>query len=87
MFHKVKSVTPRPGFSLLVDFEDGSRRVYDVRPLFTRWRSFQALADTRGLFEQVRVDAGGYGVSWNDDLDLACDELYCNGTETGAAGA
>ena len=26
---------------------------------------------------------GGYGVSWNDDLDLACDALYHNGRERG----
>ena len=32
-----------------------------------------------GLFELVKVDAGGYGVSWNDDLDLSADELYTEG--------
>lgn len=81
MFHKVRSVTPLPGLSLLVKFEDGSRKVYDTKSLFSKWRAFQALADIKGLFEQVHVDAGGYGISWNDDLDLACDELYNNGSE------
>ena len=33
-----------------------------------------------GLFEQVRVDAGGYGIRWNDSKDLSCNELYQNGT-------
>ena len=28
----------------------------------------------------MQVDAGGYGISWNDDLDLSCDELWENGT-------
>ena len=32
-----------------------------------------------GLFDRVRVDTGGYGISWNDDIDLSCDELYWNG--------
>ena len=32
-----------------------------------------------GLFEQVKVDAGGYGISRNDDIDLSCEELYQNG--------
>ena len=81
MFHKVRSVTPISDFSLLVEFENGSSKVYDIKPLFAKWRSFQALADIAGLFEQVRVDTGGYGISWNDDLDLACDELYHNGSE------
>lgn len=26
------------------------------------------------------MDIGGYGVSWNNDLDLACDELWEHGT-------
>lgn len=83
MFHRVKSVLPLPDLSLLVEFENGSRKVYDIKPLFAKWQSFQALADIKGLFEQVHVDTGGYGVSWNDDLDLACDELYHNGNEMG----
>ncbi len=29
--------------------------------------------------EQVKVDAGVYGISWNDDIDLSCEELYQNG--------
>ena len=33
------------------------------------------------LFEEVSVDQGGYGVSWNDDIDLSCDELFYEGKE------
>lgn len=33
------------------------------------------------MFEQVSVDAGGYGISWNDDIDLDCEELWANGHE------
>ncbi|MDO4617167.1 MAG: DUF2442 domain-containing protein [Lachnospiraceae bacterium] len=28
----------------------------------------------------VSVDVGGYGIIWNDDLDLSCDELWERGT-------
>jgi len=34
---------------------------------------------TRGLFEQAEVAGGGYGVCWNDEIDLSCNELYANG--------
>jgi len=27
----------------------------------------------------VKVDAGGYGISWNDDIDLSEYELWTNG--------
>lgn len=35
----------------------------------------------KGLSEQVKVDVGGYGISWNDEIDLSCDELYDNGVK------
>jgi hypothetical protein len=62
-----------------VCFENGEEKVYDVGQLFERWGAFRALSITEGLFKQVKVDVGGYGVSWNDDLDLSCDELYRGG--------
>ena len=33
------------------------------------------------LFYSVHVDTGGYGIVWNDEIDLACDELYANGVQ------
>ena len=33
----------------------------------------------RDLFNSVSVDSGGYGISWNDDVDISCDELWENG--------
>ncbi len=78
MFHKVVSIKPLPDYYLLVVFEDGVEKRYDVKPLFEKWEVFKALL-TDGLFRRVKVDAGGYGVSWNDEIDLSCDELYWNG--------
>ncbi len=80
MFHKVKEVTSLPGFTLDVLFVDGERKKYNMRPLFNKIEDFKVFETIPGLFEQVRVDAGGYGVAWNDWLDLSCDELYFNGT-------
>ena len=79
MFHRVRSTTPLPEYTLLVCFENGEKKIYDVGQLFEKWEAFKALAITEGLFRQVKVDAGGYGVSWNDDIDLSCDELYRGG--------
>lgn len=66
------------GFArLLVRFRNGEERIYDCKPLFSR-PQFRLLADP-GLFRAVHVDAGGYGISWNDDLDLSEYELWTNG--------
>ena len=82
MFYKVREVSPRPNYELLVSFMNGEKKMYAVAPLFHKWKPFEMLQSTKGLFEQVKVDAGGYGISWNDDIDLSCNELYHNGTAT-----
>lgn len=79
MFCKVKDVKPLEKYKLLVIFTNGEIKTYDVKPLFDKWESFKDLIYINGLFQQVKVDAGGYGISWNDDIDLSCNELYYNG--------
>ena len=79
MFHHVKEVTPLTDYVLLVRFADGIEKQYDVKPLFNEIAAFKPLTYMHGLFEQVKVDTGGYGISWNDEIDLSCDELYDNG--------
>lgn len=83
MFFKVKSVDPLPSFCLSVLFENDVRKKYDVFPLFDLWPAFLPLRDFPGLFQLVRVDTGGYGICWNDEIDLSCDELWENGQEIG----
>lgn len=79
MFHKVKEVKPLAELSLLVEFDTGEYKRYDVKQLFDRFVDFKALQD-HALFQLVSVDAGGYGISWNDYLDLSCEELWDNST-------
>ena len=81
MFHKVKAVTALKGYRLSVQFAEGITKTYDVNPLFDKWKPFRALKDNPSLFEKVTVGAGGYGVIWNDELDLSCDELFANGKQ------
>ncbi len=79
MFHRVQEVNALPDYRLRVIFDGGETKIYDVRPLFAKWRPFLALKGNPDLFSEVSVDVGGHGVVWNDDLDLSCDELFANG--------
>ena len=79
MFYKIKSVKPLEDYKLLVTFENNVVKQYDVKVLFSKFEIFKTLSSIVGLFEQVKVDSGGYGISWNDELDLACNELWNNG--------
>ena len=79
MFYKIQDVKPLEKYKLLVTFTNREIKIYDIEPLFDKWTIFKDLIYINGLFQQVKVDAGGYGISWNDDIDLSCDELYYNG--------
>ncbi len=69
-------------FRLLVRFENGVEKTYDCRALLAR-PEFHLLK-VPAFFGAVRVDPGGYGISWNDDLDLSEYELWTNGISTGS---
>ena len=78
MFHKIKNVKPLKNYTLEIIFQDNTTKYYDVNRLFEKWPIFKDLINIDGLFEQVRVDIGGYGISWNDEIDLSCNELWEN---------
>ena len=79
MFHKIKSVSPLLDYQLSVQFSEGITKIYDMKPLFERIPVFKMLLEQAEEFSGVTVDVGGYGIVWNDDLDLSCDELWENG--------
>lgn len=85
MFHLLKIVRPLDHFHLRVSFYDGSVKEYDVSELGQRWPVFESLCSNPDLFQRVEVSPGGFGIFWNDDLDLSCDELYENGQDVSPA--
>ena len=79
MFHRVKNVNALSDFKLKVQFYDGITKIYDVKPIFEKLPVFNYFKDREEEFYKVTVDKGGYGIVWNDKLDLSCDELWENG--------
>lgn len=79
MFHKVKNVTALPDYKLSVQFAEGITKIYDIAQLFDKYSFFLPLKESPELFSSVIVDQGGYGIIWNDDIDISCDELWANG--------
>ncbi len=79
MFYRIKAIKPIDNYKLLVTFFNDEIKEYNVGVWFDKNHDFKVLSNTTGLFEQVKIDAGCYGISWNNDLDLSCKELYFNG--------
>ena len=76
MFHKIVAVHALADYRLCVVFSEGMAKIYDIKPLFAKWPAFRALEDDIKLFYSVKVDKNGYGIVWNDNLDLSCNELF-----------
>lgn len=78
MFHKIKNVTALPNYKISVQFSEGITKIYNVKELIEKNPMFKNLKNEE-LFYNVEVDVGGYGIIWNDDIDISCDELYEKG--------
>jgi hypothetical protein len=71
----VEQVRPLAGYRLELLFENGERRVFDVKPYLHRG-VFVRLQDL-ATFCAARVIAGS--VEWPGGLDLSYDTLYLEG--------
>ena len=82
MFNKVSEVKPLEDMQLEVKFISGETKIYDVKPLLEKFEVFKKLKNI-DLFNKVKVDMDGYGIMWDEEVDLACDELWYNGKTVG----
>jgi len=72
-YPRIESVKPLNDRRLLVTFRNGVKKVYDCASLLQD-EIFSPLTN-EALFNSVKVDGGGYGISWNDEVDLSESEL------------
>ena len=68
----VKDLTTLPNYRLLLSFENGETRIFDVTPYLERG-VFQRIRHP-GLFGLAKVVAGS--VEWPGEIDLSYDTLY-----------
>ncbi len=73
----IKSVSVIGSSTLLVGFSNDERRKYDVSPLLDR-EMFSVLKNP-AFFKNVRIDAGGYGLIWDESTDISEYEIWTNG--------
>lgn len=79
MTHRIKDVIPKENLILQVTFQGGEVKQYDVKQLCVLYPQFTELQKSEELFNNVSVDHGGYGISWNDNLDLDAETIWEDG--------
>ena len=71
---RILSVKPLDEYKLMLQYETGENRVFDVAPYISGdW--FGELGN-RDYFRSVRLTGGGAGIEWSNGQDLAPHELY-----------
>lgn len=77
---KITDAAPLENAEVLVFFEDGKAKKFDTKKLIPDYPEFEALLNP-DVFQLLKVEPGGYGISWNEDLDCSEGELYENGVD------
>ena len=74
MYLAVKNVKPESNYCLLLTFENGEQRRFDMTP-YLSIGIFQELTDLK-LFNSVRVSFDS--IEWENEADLDPEILYTN---------
>lgn len=76
----IKNAYNMENYIIICEFEKG-RKKYDLKPLIEKYKIFKQLKDNKTLLKCMKVDKGGYGISWNEEIDLAAEEIWANGED------
>lgn len=76
-YPKINNVQTIGERTLKIEFDNQRIKKYDVTPLLKR-EMFQPLKNPV-LFKSVKVEKGGYAISWGKEIDISEYELWCNG--------
>jgi len=77
-FHTIKYVKPLKDMILEIVFNNGIKKKYDIKLLLKKNEVFKKLKDEK-LFNEVKIDIGGYALIWNEKIDLSSEEIWNNG--------
>lgn len=75
----IKSISVREPFILVVKFATGERKEVSLRTLIEGNDVFSIFNDNEDYFKEVKIDKGGFGLYWDENLDVSADYLYDKG--------
>lgn len=74
---RLKSVEPRPHYKLILAYETGELKEFDVEPYIGG--PWYGELKNPAYFQTVKVLPGGVGIEWQNGQDIAPHELYERG--------
>lgn len=80
MFNYLKNIELKENLIIISEFNDGKVTSYDLKKIFSEYPIFKELLSDNSLYNRGHLPPDGSGIIWNDDIDIAAEELYYNGT-------
>lgn len=77
--HPIASATPRPDFSVEIEWRDGSSSKVDFRPEIARGGALAALGEAALFLHRLFVQSAGDSLAWETPaglVDFHADELW-----------
>lgn len=76
---KIKNIIPKDDLVLEVEFNNGVVKEYHFKDKIELYPPFKQFIREPLLFNEAKIDGGGVGVSWNEEVDISEWELWTNG--------
>lgn len=75
-YPKIKYIEALENYRLFIIFDNGEIKIYPFNKLLNE-EPFSKLSD-ENLFKKAQKEENGYGVIWNDEIDISEYELWKN---------
>lgn len=73
---RIVSVIPNDDFTLIIGFENGEKRLYDVRPLLKKGTVFETFTNIEN-FKRVYIDEQ-HSIAWDIDPSVDSNKVWSN---------
>ncbi len=80
MYNKLKKVMFEENLIIIAEFNDGTVNSYDLKRCIDKYPVFKQLQENKTLYKNGYISIGGSGIIFSDEIDIAAEELYKNGT-------
>ena len=80
MFNYLKRIELKENLIIISEFNDGRITSYDLKNQIDKIPVYNDLLNNESLYNTGNLPPDGSGIIWNDDIDIAAEELYYNGT-------
>lgn len=79
--YPIRTLTLVKDYEVIAHFKNGDVKRYDFRNIIHEMIQLKPLADDYDLFAQIHLSPGGYGIIWNEYIDLEAEEIWYGGED------